>query len=85
MRYFFDDYAHDTERRELRRGAHLIPTAPQVFDLLDYLVRNRERVAKGLMISPLGGPGLELAFESPAEPFLGFIPDRRGNLGNSKG
>jgi TolB-like protein/Tfp pilus assembly protein PilF len=44
LRYFFDDYALDTERRELRRGAHVVPTAPQVFDLLDYLIRNRERV-----------------------------------------
>jgi adenylate cyclase len=44
LRYFFDDYALDTERRELRRGAHVVPTTPQVFDLLDYLIRNRERV-----------------------------------------
>ena len=44
MRYFFDDYALDSERRELRRGAHVVPTTPQVFDLLDYLIRNRERV-----------------------------------------
>ena len=36
MRYFFDDYALDTERRELRRGAHVVPTTPQVFDLLDF-------------------------------------------------
>jgi hypothetical protein len=27
-----------------RRGAHVVPTTPQVFDLLDYLIRNRERV-----------------------------------------
>jgi TolB-like protein len=44
VRYFFEDYAFDTDRRELHRGADVVPTAPQVFDLLDYLIRNRERV-----------------------------------------
>src|SRR5262249_2008233 len=44
VRYFFADYALDTDRRELRRGADAVPTTPQVFDLLDYLIRNRERV-----------------------------------------
>jgi len=44
LRYLFEDYAFDTDRRELRRGTDAIPVAPQVFDLLDYLIRNRERV-----------------------------------------
>ena len=44
MRYFFEDYAFDTDRRELHRGADVVSIAPQVFDLLDYLIRNRERV-----------------------------------------
>ena len=44
MRYLFDEYAFDTELRELRRGSDIISVAPQVFDLLDYLIRNRERV-----------------------------------------
>src|SRR4030095_13273157 len=34
----------DDERRELRRGAEAIAVEPQVFDLLIYLVRNRDRV-----------------------------------------
>ena len=34
----------DGDRRELRRGANTVNVAPQVFDLLDYLIRNRERV-----------------------------------------
>ena len=34
----------DTDRRELHRGADGVSVAPQVFDLLDYLIRNRERV-----------------------------------------
>jgi TolB-like protein len=42
--YLFEDYTLDTERRELHRGADAVPITPQVFDLLDYLIRNRERV-----------------------------------------
>jgi TolB-like protein/Tfp pilus assembly protein PilF len=44
LRYLFEDYAFDTDRRELYRGADVVTIAPQVFDLLDYLIRNRERV-----------------------------------------
>src|SRR5258705_6630750 len=40
----FESYAFDTDRRELHRGADVVTIAPQVFDLLDYLIRNRERV-----------------------------------------
>jgi TolB-like protein len=44
LRYLFEEYACDTDRRELRLGADVVSLAPQVFDLLDYLIRNRERV-----------------------------------------
>ena len=44
MRYLFEDYALDVDRRELHRGTDNVAIAPQVFDLLDYLIRNRERV-----------------------------------------
>ena len=44
MRYLFEEYAFDTDRRELHRGANVVSVTPQVFDLLDYLIRNRERV-----------------------------------------
>jgi TolB-like protein len=44
LRYLFEEYAFDTDRRELHRGAEVVSIAPQVFDLLDYLIRNRERV-----------------------------------------
>ena len=42
--YLFEDYALDTGRRELRRGAALVSLEPQVFDLLAYLIQNRQRV-----------------------------------------
>src|SRR6266404_4314469 len=44
LRYLFEDYAFDLDRRELHRGADVVSIAPQVFDLLDYLIRNRKRV-----------------------------------------
>jgi DNA-binding winged helix-turn-helix (wHTH) protein len=44
VRYLFENYTFDPDRRELRRGAEMVPIAPQVFDLVDYLIRNRERV-----------------------------------------
>jgi DNA-binding winged helix-turn-helix (wHTH) protein len=44
LRYRFEEYAFDTDLRELYRGADVVSIAPQVFDLLDYLIRNRERV-----------------------------------------
>ena len=52
MRYLFEDLTFDTERRELYRGVDAVSISPQVFDLLDYLIRNRERVvSKGELIS----------------------------------
>nr|WP_051389723.1 winged helix-turn-helix domain-containing protein [Bradyrhizobium sp. Ec3.3] len=44
MRYFFEDCALDTDKRELRRGPDVVPTPPQVLDLLEYLIRSRDRV-----------------------------------------
>ena len=44
LRYLFEEYAFDTDRRELHRGTVTVSITPQVFDLLDYLIRNRERV-----------------------------------------
>lgn len=44
MLYSFSDFTLDTDRRELRHGAEMISVTPQVFDLLNYLIRNRERV-----------------------------------------
>ena len=40
----FGDHRLDIERRELRRGGELVAIEPKVFDLLAFLVRNRNRV-----------------------------------------
>lgn len=44
MIYCFEEFSFDDERRELRRGPDLVALEPQVFDLLQYLIVNRERV-----------------------------------------
>ena len=44
MIFRFENFSLDTQRRELRGADELVPIEPQVFDLLEYLVRNRERV-----------------------------------------
>jgi TolB-like protein/Tfp pilus assembly protein PilF len=42
--YWFEDFVLDTDQRELRRGATVVPIAPLAFDLLAFLIRNRDRV-----------------------------------------
>ena len=44
MRYQFEDFTLDVDRRELARGAETVAVGPQVFDLLIHLVQNREHV-----------------------------------------
>jgi len=42
--YFFDKFALDPDRRELRCGAASVAMEPQAFDLLVHLIRHREHV-----------------------------------------
>ena len=44
MIYHFEGHSLDTARRELRRGEQLVALEPQVFDVLQYLLRHRGRV-----------------------------------------
>jgi len=44
VQFIFADHRLDTDRRELRRGSEPIAVEPQVFDLLVYLMQNRDRV-----------------------------------------
>jgi TolB-like protein len=56
MIFKFGDHALDIERRELRRKAERVALEPQVFDLLVYLVRNRDRVvSKDDLINDIWG------------------------------
>jgi TolB-like protein/Tfp pilus assembly protein PilF len=57
LRYLFEDFVLDGDTRELRRGPNPVPVPPQVFDLLEYLIRNRDRVVSkdDLIASVWGG------------------------------
>ena len=57
MQFLFAGHTLDTDRRELRRDSQSIAVEPQVFDLLTYLVENRERVVTkdDLIASVWGG------------------------------
>jgi TolB-like protein/Tfp pilus assembly protein PilF len=44
MIFTFENYSLDVDRRELRLGAELIAIEPQAFDLLRYLIVERDRV-----------------------------------------
>jgi TolB-like protein/Tfp pilus assembly protein PilF len=44
VQYLFGEYALDPDRRELTRNAEAVAIGPKVFDLLLYLVQNREHV-----------------------------------------
>ena len=57
VQFLFADHTLDTDRRELRRGSKPIAVEPQVFDLLVYLLQNRDRVVSkdDLIASVWGG------------------------------
>ena len=44
MKYKFENYTLDTERRELRCNGIIQPVEPQVLDLLHFLIKNCDRV-----------------------------------------
>ena len=56
MLYRFEAFELDTRRRELCSAGKLVAVEPQVFDLLEYLVQNRERlVSKDDIIASVWG------------------------------
>ena len=56
MRFRFEDHLLDLDRRELLCGGVGVSIEPQVFDLLEYLLRNRDRVvAKDELIATVWG------------------------------
>jgi len=42
--FLFNNYVLDYQRRELRKGDAAVALEPQVFDVLVYLIENRDRV-----------------------------------------
>src|SRR5271157_2681085 len=57
VQFLFAGHVLDADRRELRRGAETVAVEPQVFDLLIYLIENRDRVVSkdDLIASVWGG------------------------------
>src|SRR5262247_3644776 len=57
MQFHFGNHVLDVTRRELRQDAKGVAVEPQVFDLLVYLVQNRDRVVskEDLIASVWGG------------------------------
>ena len=56
MIYIFDSYSLDGDKRELREGELVIGLQPQVFDLLEFLLRNHDRVvSKDEMLAAVWG------------------------------
>ena len=56
MIYIFDNYTLDGNKRELRDREVVIQLQPQVFDLLEFLLRNRDRVvSKDEMLAAVWG------------------------------
>ena len=57
LRYLFDVFSLDTDRRELRCRDEPVAIEPRAFDLLVYLIANRERVLSkdDLMADVWGG------------------------------
>jgi TolB-like protein len=57
MLLVLDGHTLDVERRELKRGGNPVAATPQVFDLLLYLICNRDRVVSKdeLIVSVWGG------------------------------
>ena len=57
MQFVFAGHVLDVARRELTRGAEAVAVEPQVFDLLVYLVENRDRVVSkdDMMAAVWGG------------------------------
>jgi pimeloyl-ACP methyl ester carboxylesterase/DNA-binding winged helix-turn-helix (wHTH) protein len=57
VQFRFENKILDSDRRELWRGSELVSLEPQVFDLLLYLIQNRDRVVSkdDLIASVWGG------------------------------
>jgi DNA-binding winged helix-turn-helix (wHTH) protein len=81
--YLFDDFVMDTDRRELCAGSGSIDVEPQVFDLLEYLIRHRDRVVSRdeLIESIWGG---RLVSESALSTRINAVRNAVGDSGNQQ-
>ena len=83
MQFLFGDYGLDTDRRELKRGSELVSLGPQVFDLLVYLIQNRERVvSKDDLIEGVWGG--RVVSESTLTSHINFVRKAVGDSGDEQ-
>ncbi|MGF7162462.1 TolB-like protein [Rhodoligotrophos appendicifer] len=83
MQFRFGPYALDIDRRELKQGTEVVPLGPQVFDLLTFLVENRERVVSkdDLLQSVWGG---RIVSESTLTSHINAVRRAVGNSGEDQ-
>jgi TolB-like protein len=83
MTLSFGDYDIDVERRELRRAKTPVHVEPQVFDLLVYLVNNRDRVVSkdDLIASVWGG---RIVSDSTLTSRINAVRNAVGDSGEDK-
>ncbi len=83
MQYVFGEYALDPDRRELTRHAEAVAIGPQVFDLLLFLVQNRERVVSkdDLLDSVWGG---RIVSESTLTSHINAVRKAIGDSGDEQ-
>jgi TolB-like protein/tetratricopeptide (TPR) repeat protein len=81
--YLFENYVLDRARRELRRGGDLVPIEPQVFDLLHYLIEQRDRVVSrdDLIAAVWGG---RIVSESALSTQIGAARNTVGDSGEEQ-
>jgi DNA-binding winged helix-turn-helix (wHTH) protein/predicted ATPase len=81
--YFFENFTLDTDRRELRRDSDPIAVEPQVFDILEYLVRHCDRVVSrdDLIASVWGG---RIVSESAVSTRINAVRSAIGDDGESQ-
>jgi TolB-like protein len=81
--FLFENYCLDAGRRELKRGSELIATGPKVFDLLLFLVQNREQVVSrdDLLHSVWGG---RIVSESTLTSHINAVRKAIGDTGKEQ-
>jgi len=81
--FLFENYCLDAERRELKRGPELIATGPKVFDLLLFLIQNREQVVSrdDLLHSVWGG---RIVSESTLTSHINAVRKAIGDTGKEQ-
>jgi adenylate cyclase len=84
MEFIFGQHVLDVDRRELRRGVELIAVEPQVFDILVYLVQNRDRVVSkdNLLEAVWGG---RVVSESTLTSSINAVRKAVGDSGKAQG